>query len=219
MVCASCGHENREGASFCVSCGSRLAASCSNCSAELQASARFCDSCGTATGDTPEAQASEEQAASPMTPGSAPSPEELAETIEFLGKLAIFQLLPRDGLERLADQMRVVPLPEGPVFKENDPVDGLYIVKSGTAKVTKGGAGMEAVLAIHGQGDSFGEIGLIDGLPRSADVTAMQPMECYFLGRDSFLAALDQHPELARSMLLSLAGMVRNADEWVARAF
>ena len=73
------------------------------------------------------------------------------------------------------------------------------------------------MLAILSQGDSFGEIGLIDGLPRSADVTAMNAVECYILERDDYLAVLEQHPEMARSMLEALASMVRNADAWLAR--
>ena len=208
--CASCGHENREGASFCISCGAPLSAVCANCGRPLLPGARFCDSCGTPA-DSARAHAPVE---------GQPIPTQPAETIEFLEKLPIFQHIGREALERLAQQMQVVPMQEGPVFKEKDEVLGLYIIKSGAAKVTKSaaGGGPEAVLAILSHGDSFGEIGLIDGLPASADVTAMQPMECYFLGRDVFLGALEEHPALAVGMLESLAGMVRNADEWVARA-
>ena len=116
--------------------------------------------------------------------------------------------------------MDVITVPEGPILKENDPADGLYVIKSGVAKVTKSadGGGPEAVLNLLREGDSFGEIGLIDGLPRSANVAAMQPLEYYYLGRDDFFALLDRNPEMARGILRSLASMVRNADAWVARA-
>lgn len=46
MICASCGAENREGASFCESCGAALARACPQCGAEARPEARFCDSCG-----------------------------------------------------------------------------------------------------------------------------------------------------------------------------
>ena len=46
MQCSSCGHENREGARFCLGCGGSLALSCSSCGQELPAGAEFCDSCG-----------------------------------------------------------------------------------------------------------------------------------------------------------------------------
>ena len=103
---------------------------------------------------------------------------------------------------------------------DNDAADGLYIVKSGMAKVTKSSAdaaGVEAVLAILRKGNSFGELSLIDGLPRSANVAAMGPMECYFLPRDAFLLALKEAPEIALGMLPALASMVRSADQWVAQ--
>ena len=75
----------------------------------------------------------------------------------------------------------------------------------------------EMVLATLGEGKSFGEIGLIDGLPRSANVIAMEPTEAYFLSRAAFFASLDEHPELARGLLPSLAAMVRNADQAVSK--
>src|SRR5262245_21729647 len=46
MDCGACGHQNREGARFCLACGGQLAAGCARCGAELPAAARFCDECG-----------------------------------------------------------------------------------------------------------------------------------------------------------------------------
>jgi CRP-like cAMP-binding protein len=126
----------------------------------------------------------------------------------------------QEEIKVLATRIQLVSIPSGPIFKENDPSEGLYIIKSGAASVTKSsqGSGVEAVLNLLRPGQSFGEIGLIDGLPRTATVTAMGPMECYVLGRDTFLEILDNHPRIAMSLVQSLAAMVRNADEWVARA-
>jgi CRP/FNR family transcriptional regulator len=145
---------------------------------------------------------------------------ELVKTIEFLGRVSIFRHLERHVLAHLAAQMQLISLPEGPILEENDKVDSLHIISSGAVKVTKSaeGGGPEAVLAILHEGDSFGEIGVIDGLPASAGVTAMQPTECYLLRREVLLGVLEQYPEVARSMLQSLAAMVRNADEWVAHS-
>ena len=54
MTCPSCGHENREGARFCLSCGGELALSCSRCSADLPPGARFCDACGQRVEEAPQ---------------------------------------------------------------------------------------------------------------------------------------------------------------------
>ena len=144
-------------------------------------------------------------------------------TTEFLSSVGLFKHLKEDALERLASQLRLVYLPEGHMIRDTHrdtkPADGLYIIKSGVAKVTKPSQTWEAeaVLAILVKGDCFGEIGLIDGLPPSADVTAMEAMECYFLARDVFLIALEENPEIALGMLPSLGTMVRSADQWIAQ--
>ena len=142
------------------------------------------------------------------------------ETVEFLSKVDLFKNLKEGDLERLAAQMTQVSFPEGNIIRENDAGDGLYIVKTGMAKVTKSAAetaGVEAVLAILRPGNSFGELSLIDGLPRSANVTAMAPTECYFLPRAAFLMSLPENLELALGILPALTGMVRSADQWVAQ--
>jgi class 3 adenylate cyclase len=46
VICASCGHANREAARFCEGCGQKLALVCRSCGAELPASASCCDGCG-----------------------------------------------------------------------------------------------------------------------------------------------------------------------------
>ena len=113
-------------------------------------------------------------------------------TEEFLGKVALFKHLDEASLSHLAAKLKQVSFSEGPIVKKGDPGDSLYIVKSGLASVTTSGgpSGTEAVLAILKSGDSFGEVSLIDGKPRTADVTATGPVECYILSRDDFTAAL-----------------------------
>ena len=127
----------------------------------------------------------------------------------------LFKHLDPETLRKLASRVHLVTLPAGHVIRENEPTDGLYIIKSGIAKVTKPAAGgdLEVDLATLLQGESFGEIGLIDGLPRSATVTAIEPMTCYYLPRPVFLTAVSENPEIALGMLPAMAAMVRNADE------
>ena len=144
------------------------------------------------------------------------APEEGIEQIaDFLGKVDLFKSLGRQSLEILASRVHLVSLPNGHVLRENDPTDGLYIIKSGMARVTKpaGTGDMQVDLATLRRGNAFGEIGLIDGLPRSANVTATEPMECYYLPRPVFLTAMEENPEIAVGMLPALAAMVRNADQ------
>ncbi len=140
-------------------------------------------------------------------------------TVQFLGNVDLFKHLERETLERLAEGMRLIYLLEGHITRDHGPPGGLYIIESGMAKVTKAAerGEAEAVLAILKPGSSFGEISLIDGLPSSANVTTMEPTWCYYLPRETFLAALEESPEIAVGMLPALASMVRNADQWIAQ--
>ncbi len=141
------------------------------------------------------------------------------ETKEFFRGVDLFKYLGENQLERLANLAIKRSLPEGTIIKEMDAADGLYILESGVAQVTKssaGAAGSEAVLATLHQGNCFGEISLIDGLPRSANVTAIGPIVCYFLPRKAFINALMENPQISFAMLQSFASMVRSADNWAS---
>ena len=154
-----------------------------------------------------------------MTEPMEANKENRVDTAEFLAQVDLFKQLGPEILQELSSRMRMVYLLEGPIIQDNDPVDGLYIIESGRAKVTKSSLNgeTEAVLAILGPGSCFGEIGLIDGLPRTATVTTMEPTWCYFLPRDTFLTALEESPQIAVRMLPALASMVRNADQWIGK--
>ena len=88
MLCPSCGHENREGARFCLGCGASLALSCPGCGKELPSGARFCDSCG---------QASSEPAAPPT-----PTPTPTAPTSFAAGRYQVKRFLGEGGRKRLS---------------------------------------------------------------------------------------------------------------------
>ncbi len=141
------------------------------------------------------------------------------EAKRFFREANLFRDLTEAPLERLAGLAVEVSFPAGNIIKELDTSDGMYVIRSGIAKVTKlglGTGGAEVQVAVLHPGNNFGEIGLIDGLPRSASVTALEPMECYYLPRDAFMQALAEIPEIAVEMLRFFASMVRRADNWAS---
>ena len=93
----------------------------------------------------------------------------------FLANVQLFKHLSREVLQKLASRIHLVSLRTGHVIKENEPTDGLYIVMSETSQATKPAASGDLAVGLStlAQGESFGEIELIDGLPRSATVTAI----------------------------------------------
>ncbi len=72
------------------------------------------------------------------------------------------------------------------------PATTLYVIRNGRVKISlQNEEGTEVTLALFGAGDFFGEMALLDDMPRSATATAVEPTEVMTLARDQFLAALD----------------------------
>src|SRR5262249_25570817 len=90
------------------------------------------------------------------------------------------------------------------VCREGEAGDRMYIIQAGEAKVVKGGAGQEAVLAYLGQADHFGERALILNEPRYASVVALTDLACFSLRREAFerlrLAAPQLQEQLSRRL-------------------
>ena len=59
------------------------------------------------------------------------------DTVEFLRNVDLFKNLDEESLVYLAEQMKLVNIPSGPIIRYDDPVDGLYIIKAGTAGVSR----------------------------------------------------------------------------------
>ena len=106
------------------------------------------------------------------------------------------------------------------VFHLGDPGGLLYIILSGKIKISHSTPdGQEALLAIMGQGDFFGELALLDDSPRSATAEAIAPTETLTLHRDDSMRFIDDHPVFARHVLTSLARRVRHMNAQISDIF
>ncbi|MDG7011159.1 MAG: cyclic nucleotide-binding domain-containing protein [Nitrososphaerota archaeon] len=85
---------------------------------------------------------------------------------------------------------------------------GFYLVLDGKVEVRKGAK----VLATLEKGQFFGEMSVIDGQPRSADVVAVAPTRCWVLPSWSFAGLVQAHPEVALPMLKELVKRLRAAQ-------
>lgn len=96
------------------------------------------------------------------------------------------------------------------IFHQGDTGDSLQIVEAGAVKIVlPSSEGEEAIIATLRRGDFFGELALLDGAPRSATATALEPTETLSLPRDAFLRALNENADLGQALLSSLAGELR----------
>lgn len=137
--------------------------------------------------------------------------------ISELARVSLFERFDRqelDKLEALAQRKRYAA--GTAVFFQDDPSDSLYIVLSGSAKVFQTSEdGKDRILRILRRGDSFGELAMIEGRPRSASVQTLEDTEMLALARKDFADFAGQHPEVLWKLLAALAEWVRRMNEEV----
>src|SRR6478736_6672776 len=142
---------------------------------------------------------------------------DLRSTSETLAAVPLFAGLDEDGLASLIRGMRVRRFRRGEtVFHVGDPGDALFIVVSGSIKITlPADSGDEAILATLRPGDFFGELALLDGAPRSATAIAIEATEMYMLPRDRFRDLIASEPVMRDTVLATLAAEVRRLTHHV----
>jgi hypothetical protein len=118
--------------------------------------------------------------------------DEIAPRIALLEQLGIFASANRAVLERLAAAATVVRFRAGEaIVTEGEQADALYVIVSGRVDVkSRGEADAEKHIRVMEPGTYFGEIGLLERIPRTATVTALEDVELYRIEGDAFLDAL-----------------------------
>jgi len=102
------------------------------------------------------------------------------------------------------------------IIFEDDVGNSLFVIKKGRVKISHiSPEGSEAILAILGAGDFFGELSVIDGLGRSASVTSIDDVELIMLRRVDFIQALERVPKIAITLLRELAGRIRKSGSHI----
>ena len=129
------------------------------------------------------------------------------EEASFLSRVPLFASLKEAQLAKLTEKLRTRNHRAGEViFHQDDPGTLLYIVKSGRVKITTASPeGEEIIMAILNEGDSFGEIALLDGQPRSANTVAIEATRTLTLDRGDFLDILARYPEMVSAVLAAVA--------------
>ena len=110
-----------------------------------------------------------------------------AERVELLRKSPIFTPLPEATVEQLADRLEEVRVAAGhEIVRQGEAGDRFYLVREGTLDVAVDGRPVQDL----GPGESFGEIALLRGVPRTASVTARSDAVLYALDRAAFIPAV-----------------------------
>jgi CRP/FNR family cyclic AMP-dependent transcriptional regulator len=100
------------------------------------------------------------------------------------------------------------------ICAKGDPGSSLFVICQGTVKISVPSAdGHDAVFNLIGKGDVFGEIALLDGRPRTADVVAITDCELFVIERRDFLPLVKEEPEIALKMIEILCAKLRRTTE------
>jgi CRP/FNR family transcriptional regulator, cyclic AMP receptor protein len=133
----------------------------------------------------------------------------VAEREEALQQAPLFAGLPRRHVRALARVSGVAEYGDGmQVVKEGVAGTVFFVILEGKARVVHNGK----TVARLGKGDFFGELSLIDGGPRTADVITEAPSRMLTLSRTEFRKLLASEPALSGRLLETLADRVRNLE-------
>jgi CRP-like cAMP-binding protein/small-conductance mechanosensitive channel len=138
----------------------------------------------------------------------------LAERLEAVRTVQLFRFLEEEELETLAEGMSHVVYTTGEVItRQGARANWLYVMTNGTVEVRTtydpdGDGPLPAetkVLSTLTAPDYFGEMGLMTGEPRAADVVATSDVECFRLGKETFERVLLGRPEIVGELSERLA--------------
>lgn len=147
------------------------------------------------------------------TPTSSTQSERcLMKRIEFLRQTVLFNNLDEIELRQIATDIVERKFQSGEtIFREGDPGQVLYLVKSGQVRIFVNGLdGSETSVILMGQpGQMFGELAVIDGLPRSATAVALNDTILYTLNREAFRSHMRRTPQFGLNFMQELSMRVR----------
>ena len=103
------------------------------------------------------------------------------------------------------------------VFRAGDPSDTVFVIRSGMAEVFAQDGGRSVWLASLRAGETFGEMGVVEGRPHDASVRAAEELTVEAIDRVTFLAELNRAPGTPMPLVQALIARLRDTDHRVAR--
>ena len=136
---------------------------------------------------------------------------------DHLRNVPIFTDLTDSDLTKIASNMVPRVYEKGQmILLEESMGETFFIITQGAVKVTRLSAdGREVILAMLGESDFFGEMSLLDGEGRSANIIANEYAKVLTLSRSDFLDCLESYPKIAIALLEELAIRLRKSDQQI----
>jgi len=136
-----------------------------------------------------------------------------------LASAELFRLLKPEELAPLSHVVQERAFDVGQeIFREGDPGDGLYVVSEGSVEISGILSGdQRQVFSQISPGGVFGEMSVIEQLPRSACATARSPTRVLFVSRAEMLSAIERSPLLASALLQLVSHRLREFNQHYLR--
>lgn len=136
---------------------------------------------------------------------------------EFLKDVNIFSHLSDEKIDEIKKYFTLREYPKGSmIILEEEYGDVVFLVKKGTVKITRvNDEGKEVILSLMGENDMVGEMSVIDGESRSANVLAQENCELYAIRSEDFLSLLKENFEISFSLMGELANRIRKSDQHI----
>ena len=129
---------------------------------------------------------------------------------ELLARAPLLAGVDPEGIAMIAKRVVEVEFPKDAVIaRQGDVGTGFFLVASGSVRVVRNGE----TIARIGPGDFFGELSVLDGQPRVAQVIADEPTVCLALASWDFEAVVKEEPTVALGVMRGLAGRLRELTE------
>ena len=129
---------------------------------------------------------------------------------ELLAGCPLFNGIDAEGLAKLAALATTVDFPAGHVIARQGEIGtGFFVIVSGEVRVVRDGN----VVARLGPGEFFGELSVLDRMPRNATVAAETQTTCLALASWDFEQVLLEEPVLTLTILRGVATRLREVTE------
>jgi CRP/FNR family cyclic AMP-dependent transcriptional regulator len=137
--------------------------------------------------------------------------------IEWFKKVSLFDNLNEEQLQHILKIANRRTCPPGTVlFQEKELGLAFYVVLTGSIKLfTRSAGGEEKVLSVVNAGESFGELSLLDGRPRSATAQTLENTSVMELSSQAFMDLLQNHFDITRGILAELCRRLRETNEQI----
>ncbi|MDZ4870591.1 MAG: cyclic nucleotide-binding domain-containing protein [Alphaproteobacteria bacterium] len=139
--------------------------------------------------------------------------------VELLRRIPLFSNIDTSRLKLLAFTSERLTFENGAIlFREGDRGDSAYLILTGKVAISVGSPNGDVVVASLGANNIVGEMSLLCEMPRTATVTAAEPLDTLRIKKDQFFGLLRDLPQMTLEIMRELAVRLNNVNKELSAA-